>query len=161
MSVYQFRDTDYSGTEELDICGIDYENLIRTCAEYASTVSMRIISSENPCIQQLERFRLHETDPIEYVYGHYYARDDRRAVHEIRYYRLCPEAIEVLLSISDSIFKWISAWGYHNPEDLAFYREDGTVFFDSIVHEGVCNLYPRTGEEVQRIVQSEGWNKMA
>lgn len=40
----------------------------------------------------------------------------------------------------------------HNPEDMTIYRENGTVFFDSVVYAGVCRLYRRIGEKVRHIV---------
>ena len=160
MMMYQFYDTDSSGTKDWDIQGVDYQKLIHTCAQYTTIISMRVTYASNPYLHQMERFRLYETDGVEFAYKHYYSRDDEKAREEVWYYRLCPEVMETLLHISDSVFKWINAWGYQNPEDLVFYREDGTIFFDSIVHEGVCRLYPRDDEDVQHIVQTQGWNKV-
>ena len=46
-----------------------------------------------------------------------------------KFYRVCPELCDQLANITDSVYSWINAWGYHNPEDLYFYREDGSLFF--------------------------------
>ena len=152
MCYYRFFDTDPAGIEERDIEGKAYECLIHACEKHSSFISMRVTCDDNRYVQNLEKFRVFRTDGIKYVYSHYYSRDSQNAQEEVRYYYLNSEMIEILLSMSDSVFKWINGWGYRNPEDLAFYRADGTVFFNSIVHEGKCYLYPRDGEDVQSVV---------
>lgn len=76
-----------------------------------------------------------------------------------KFYRVCPELCDQLANITDSVYSWINAWGYHNPEDLYFYREDGSLFFEAIVHEGECTLYPREGEDISKLLTLGNWVK--
>ena len=46
MEKYIFRDTDDIGEADYEICGADFERLIRTCCRYASTFSV-IVMGEN------------------------------------------------------------------------------------------------------------------
>jgi len=70
---------------------------------------------------------------------------------------MCPELCELLLKITDSIFKWIDGWGFKNPEDPCFYRDDGSAFFTSVIHEGVVKLTPRENEDVSKIISNPLW----
>ncbi|MBE6625537.1 MAG: hypothetical protein E7622_07885 [Ruminococcaceae bacterium] len=61
------------------------------------------------------------------------------------------------MKITDSIFKWIDGWGFKNPEDPCFYRDDGSAFFTSVIHEGVVKLTPRENEDVSKIISNPLW----
>ena len=76
-----------------------------------------------------------------------------------RYYTVCAEMCE-LLKKENNIFSWF--WEEKTPfhfENLTFYRNDGTIFFESITHEGECYLYAKDTEDVSRIVSNEHWEK--
>lgn len=47
--------------------------------------------------------------------------------------------------------------GFKNPEDPVFYRDDGSVFFSSIIHDGKCFLFPTDSENISDIVSSDHW----
>ncbi|MGM9680039.1 MAG: hypothetical protein ACI3XR_00890 [Eubacteriales bacterium] len=64
---------------------------------------------------------------------------------------------ELLLSRVTDLFDWIRTDERENPEDLTFYREDGSVFFWSETHEGICVLCDRVQEKVSQIVSKKGW----
>jgi hypothetical protein len=69
--------------------------------------------------------------------------------HSARLYlfEASPEAIEVLCEGVDGLFGWL---GPDEPEDLAFYRRDGSVFLESIAHEKDARLY-LSQEEWERL----------
>ena len=162
MREYKFYDTDPMGLgwEEYDIVGNDYVDLIKTCCLYSKTLFLRISGERINGISELERFRISKGDNITFVPDHYYRmiKCDKYP-DEFRYYNICPELCDLLLHISNCIFHWIDGWGYHNPEDPTFYREDGSVFFTSVIHDGVCTLTPREDENVDHIVEKEHWIK--
>ena len=70
----------------------------------------------------------------------------------VKCYVVCDDLFNEMLEISDSLFKWIYGWGYTNPEDPTFYRDDDSVFFLSVIHDGECYLMPRVNEDVTAVV---------
>lgn len=158
MGEYKFYDTDPTGWEEYDIVGDDYTDLIKTCCQYCKTLSFRIVNARINYIDDLEAYRIAQDNNINFMSPAYWidGKPD-----EIRYYKICPELCKLLLQSVESIFQWryISQESYTNPEDPTFYREDGSVFFTSVIHDGVCTLTPRDDEYVDHIVKKEHWIK--
>ena len=74
------------------------------------------------------------------------------------YYRVCDKLCDILLKTTNHIFSWLNGWGYENPEDPTFYREDGSLFFTSTIHEGECTLFVRD-EDVSEILANKLWIK--
>ncbi len=160
MSMFVFYDTDCNGEEEYDIFGEEYRTLIKACCKYCNTLSLRITHPDTSFVNELEKFATNKTNENISVYQHYFGTDmDAQCLYEIRYYKICEELERTLLSISDSVFKWIYGWGQTNPEDPVFYRHDGSVFFYSIVHEGKCALIPQANENVEQIISNNHWLK--
>lgn len=163
MTEYNFYDTDPSGYEEYDIVGADYFDLLAVCFSYCDTLSLLFdLRDVNSALlfQDLENYRLPVTENIKHLYDHYGAFDgDKRINYEIRHYRLSNEVKEKIIGVTDGIFKWIYGWGYSNPMDPAFLRKDGSVFFQSLIHEGVCSLFPQDKEKVDHIICGKMWNK--
>ena len=164
MKQYNFYDTDPLGYEEYDILGEDYFKLLAVCFSYCDTLSLlfdlRDVKSAL-LFQDLEEYRLPVTEDIKRLYAHYGVFDgDVLGNYEIRHYRLSNEVKEKIIGVTDSIFKWIYGWGCSNPEDPAFFRKDGSVFFQSLIHEGVCSLFPQDEEKVDHIICGKKWNEV-
>lgn len=140
-----------------DISGNDLIELLDTCCQYCTTLSLRITGSEIIYAEGLEKFRIPKDDKITFVYEQYYPGMAAEEQPHVRYYRLCPELCDLLYKMADSIFEWINGFGFNNPEDPVFYRADGSLFFYSEIHEGECLLFPREGENVSRILSKEHW----
>lgn len=163
MDSYVFYD-EYDN-EEFDIAGEDYVNLLKTCFKYCSSFSFVIRGHNREVIKEnlsheFENFRIPVDENVIKAYLHYYSLSrPSRVDDEVFCYKTCPETFKHIMDVTDSIFKWIDAWGYINPEDLAFFREDGSIFFNSTVHEGECYLYPRPEEDVRDILSIEKWFK--
>lgn len=155
MDKYVFRDTDITGFEEYDIVGDDYKTLIDTCCKYCTVMSLYITDSKLNHLDELEKFRIPKNENIKFIYEHYGGNPAYWA--SVKYYRVCPELKELLLKISDSIFKWLNGWGYKNPDDPTFYRKDGSVFFTSTIHDGECILMPKENEDVTGILSNKNW----
>ncbi len=159
---YIFYDTDATGQQELDIDGDAYHDLLSTCFNYCSTFSMlvnREISNDSR-LKALEKYRLPVTENVKAAYLHYDYCENLNCANdgvEIRHYELTPETRAAIPQFCNSIFKWINAWGHTNPEDPAFFREDGSVFFSSLIHEGECTIYPNANENISEIVLGNHW----
>ena len=162
MLKYEFYDYDWDGKNEysFDITGEDYKNLIDVCCKYSSVVSF-IFFKRNKNInlsQELEPYRITCPDSITHTFDHYkyynLVKND-----EIRYYRVCAEVQCILVHYAESIFEWIQGWDFNNPEDPTFYRNDGSVFFTSTIHEGELSLTPRENENVSNIISLDGWSQ--
>lgn len=162
MNIFIFYDTDCNGEEEYDVFGEEYRTLIKVCCKYCDTLSLRITHFDTSFVNELEKFAIKKSNENITVYQHYYGTNiESQSLSEIRFYKISKELEELLLSISDSIFKWIYGWGYTNPEDPVFYRRDGSVFFYSIVHEGKCVLMPQPNENIEPIVLNKYWKKQS
>ena len=152
MKKYVFYDTDIEGNEEYDIREEAYETLMRTCCQYSSTLSVGYWRSDLKVFQALQAFEIEKPQNI-LAEQAYYAPD-----RQMRYYKVCPELCDVLLKAAGGIFEWIDGWGFHNPEDPIFYRSDGTVFFTSVIHDGVCAIMPRDDEDVEQLLGAVAWH---
>lgn len=166
MTMYKFYDSDSTGKQEFDIVGLEYQDLLRTCFKYCSSFSVIIRLDNAEAIktcQTLEPYRIELTPSVQKVYEHYGSVPPKTQSiyinYEIRHYKLLSNSLKILNSIADSVFKWTCAWGYNNPDDLAFFRDDGSVFFSSIIHEGECTLMPRSNEDITTILNNENWKK--
>lgn len=147
--MYRFLDHDDDNCLELSIEGKDYAKLIETCFEYSAYFSFNI--------GFLRRNGIESNIPKPYkVYEQYrhLAICDDIAVIE------CSEAAkQYLLHNVNELFEWID-W-HKNPEDLTFYRHDGSIFFWSLIHEGVCCIVERDDEDVSGVVKNHGWVELS
>lgn len=150
--MYVFYDTDmYYGHEEYDIRGEAYKTLMRTCCQFSSVLSLKFMHPNIAAISKLHPFEIRKPDNIpenEALQNCYW---------DIRYYRACPALCDILISIADGIFEWLHGWGFKNPDDPIFYRSDGSVFFGSEIHEGVCVFNPKYGENVDDLLACVDW----
>lgn len=150
MTEYKFYDTDDYGKEEYDITDEHYLTLVDACFKYSSVFSFRVEEDDIALPDELEKYRVDVKSEYFEAYKHYF-------FSELRCYRVCDETKKLFLDITDSVFKWIYAWGYTNPEDPAFFRSDGSIFFWSVIHEGECFLLPRDDEDVSMVIAHGGW----
>ena len=162
---YQFYDTDESGWAEYDIKGEDYIELMKLCIKYSKTVCFRkfIHLEYNSRIpERLEKYRLPiNENTIKPYYGNYrhscFKKLTDEAKEQLYLLELSEEVIEWLLSATDDIWDWDRGADKLLPEDPVFFREDGSVFADSIIHEGEFNIFPIDGEDVSSVVSKEHW----
>jgi hypothetical protein len=155
---YRFCDTDETGWDEYDIEGADYRALIDACCQHCSIVSFDISPQYEDAeyLMQIQKYLIQRDDTYRVVtreFASYTIGSDKR------YYTVCAEVCN-LLKKEKSIFSWF--WEEKNPfhfENLTFYRNDGTVFFESITHEGECYLYAKETEDISQIVSNELWEK--
>ena len=156
----------YTRGKDIDICGKEFDILINRCFDYSSCFSLIYRPSNNkltfPVIigydntvdyNQYDKYIIKsgETHNWPGTYGTSYGGI-------IKYYKCCIQTLEMIYSISNSIFDF--EYGENNnPEDPCFYRSDGTVLFASQIHEGQCWLFPRENEDFTDILKAIPWNK--
>ena len=164
MSLYKFYNTDISGTRVFDIHGIRYKQLFQACFLYSSTVVMCVPVDTDIDMQHLAPFCRKLTPLIKARYAHYgdFTQEDtdRTNTYRLVRYLLTPEVKRFIRNRTDSIFKWTCTRGCENPEDLTFFRPDGTVFFSLRIREGVCTLSPEEGEDISLILKDPHWKEV-
>lgn len=160
--VYRFYDTDSQMQNEYDIQGEQYQKLLDVCFLYCQSVSFVVRTDHHHTDlfpNYMEKYKAPIPKDANMAYRHYgfagkYSVTEK---YEIRCYYLSEPVKEYLRHKVDSMFEWICGWGFLNPEDPAFFREDGSIFFYSTIHEGVCTLIPGKTEYVSNIIINEGW----
>ena len=144
--MYYFRDFDDS-IGDIQIAGAEYSSLIKLCCLHSEYGSMTFTSQE-----QVRCFSSYLCiDNIELINSAKGRRKYRG------FFRCSPETERFLLTHVNEFFQWVDFDGYCNPEDLTFYRKDGSVFFWSETHEGVCALLNRKEENVNSVISNIGW----
>lgn len=157
MSHYTYCDTNIFGdcNDECDISGEKYTELLKICFKYSSTFSF-IIFGENKykVLNGIpEALSPYEIEIEDYVVDNYRGYSRKITKH----YKVCPEIFDIVLGMNDSIFKWINNYCYSKPEDIAFFREDGSVFLSSSIHNGECSLFPRKDEDISSLLELDNW----
>lgn len=66
---------------------------------------------------------------------------------------------ELIFAVSDNLLEFVYWWGYNNPEDPAFYRQDGTVFFESTIHDGGFHLSVDKDEDISELLLNRNWKQ--
>ena len=145
--IYYFLDWDERTHQELNICGEEYDLLIDICFKYSKYFSFIFPYNED----------LLKSFPFNWVR-----------------LRSCPTLgpnADLLISgtstINKNFFKSIGALFDDSlfinskwlPEDLCFYREDRTLFFWSVTHEGICIINERQDEEISSLCAKQGWEQ--
>ena len=154
MRQYCFRDTDASGDAEYDIIADEYEVLLNICVTYCKYLTIRICCND---IVLPARMLAHQTELLPEMktkYAHYGDANGR-----IIAFRVYPEIVTDMIGVASSVFSWTSGWGLHNPDDPAFFREDGSAFFYSVVHEGKCVIEQKAGEDIGAIIHDRRWQE--
>lgn len=152
---YYSSDT-FTGEGDFDITGNHYQELLNLCFQYSAVMSFLIYDSNASYLKDLEKFKIKRPQNITGSFEEH--RETGESVQPYyQYYQVCEELKMLMFTISDSLFQFVHAWGYTNPEDPTFYRADGSVFFYSIVHEGECSFLPRDNEDISQILSMCHW----
>ena len=163
MALYKFYNANTAGTQLYDICGTRYRRLLKACFLYSASVAMWVRADTELDMQHIASFRRKVTPPIKAHYDYYddftQGDTDRTNTFRLVRYLLTPDVKRFILNRTDSIFKWTCALGSDNPEDLVFFRPDGTVFFALYSQEGVCTLNPIEGEDISPILMDPHWRE--
>lgn len=160
MKKYIFYDTDSTGHEQFDITGVQYFLLLQACFKYSFSFSIILSPDFSGDIEKWEKYRIPVSGKVRDIYPHYATESyGKSRAYEIRHYRLTPEMCDLIVRHTDSLFSWLCGWGFDNPDDPAFFREDGSVFFSSVIHEGECTLNLKDNEFLPDGLLDEKWIK--
>ena len=164
MKTYYFYDSDWNyggrGDVEYDIKGAEFRTLLEVCCRYSTHAAFAFCPlCDRKYREFLSPFEMPMPDavsPKDYPTSENNDEPFTKPSFN-RVYRTCPELVDALCAISDSIFTYLDGWGYCHPEDPTFYRADGSVFFSSTIHEGECRLTPHDNEDVSQIIANPLW----
>jgi len=158
--------------EEYELKGDAYKELLRICEKYCKAVSFQVWpfdewyegmkAMDTVLMDAMEKFQISDTDKYKSRVGFcsmWHPRFAPVAITQRKYYKVCPELIELLLRTTDDLFEWRRNSEFGRPEDPIFYRSDGSVFFSSVIHEGELKLTPREGEDITSLLQLSVWWK--
>lgn len=149
---YLFYATDYfTNLGEFDFSQEHYHALLRRCFQYCWCFSLEFNDEDTQFARELKDWQIENP-------GFSYQGEGQP--ENRRYYRACPASATFLMHIANSFFDFDYYRNNKYPDDIIFYRKDGTVFLDVIAHEGECNLYPLPGEEVDDVLAFGHWIKM-
>ena len=159
MKKYEYFNYNFYGDCNTDysFVGSDLKELFETCFKYCDSFVVRLVTrcTAEKLPSSLDKYRISISEEISDMYGEMIiiGSDEKQ---ELRRYKLSPEVKEFILSFTDDLFKWgRRGFEIQNPEDPAFFREDGSLFFYSSIHDDYCELYVRDGEDVSHIVDKK------
>lgn len=161
MPTYRFYDTDYDGIADYDITGEAYRILLNTCFKYAHTVALHVSPNYQKDLSCILPYQIPVTEAVHNQYSVYSLVDvqDHTILHPytIMHFVLSPEVKTYLYKQTDHLWGWTFWHKNNNPDDPCFFRKDESVFFSSVIHDGVCTLYPQENEDVSEILKDSRW----
>lgn len=148
MGFYSYFARDYFlNTGNYPLAGTHYKCLLQHCFCFSAYVSFSITDPNSEAALEIKRWKVKETDGF----------PAKKNINSESVYYACEEIYSVMLSWADDLFDLCTTKNHVFPEDPAFYRSDGSVFFDSIIHEGECSLYPRNSEDISKVLAHGHW----
>lgn len=160
MARYFFRDTDEVGDAEFDISGQEYLLLMERCFKYCKSVSFRAHPESKKEVALLD----HQLPITDYVLELYQSMGERGVQtssglipFEIKHYELAPAVKAYILTQSNNLWGWICDCDHQNPEDIAFFRADGSIFLYTSIHDGECFLISYDNEHISDILSIGNW----
>ena len=156
MKQLYFYDWDPYTDEEFDLCGVAYKALIDFCFLYSKTVSFMDFYS-NTIPSWLKKYEIDQPKEITVSYFDLGIGKKDQSELNLHFYRACPEIHKWMLESANGIFEWLNGRGFHNPENPIFYREDGSIVFCSVIHDGELFVQYRKDEDVLSMISSAPW----
>lgn len=148
MKQYTFFARDYySNSGNFSISGVHYSALLQHCFQYSYYFSLVVYNMSSPLVKSLEKCRVAEIPPFLENFSH----DHRRI-----FYFACEESYKIISSNSENLLN-DSIQQINSTEDPLFFREDGTLFFEAICHEGEYSLFLQAEENVDDVLKFGHW----
>ena len=149
---YRENIADAKSIVKCDISGEEFKQLIRICCKFSTVLSLNYYGKDAPMREKLKRFESLVGPPaISFVEYHNHGG-------KCIYYDVCEELCDIIIDSANSIFDdWIPNWQYYGPDNLTFYREDGTVFMNTVTHDNIVILRPRENEDISKIILNKYW----
>ena len=134
---------DFGDEADLDITGENYRMLINACFDYAPFFSSTIFEADIPELRPyIWRVQVEEDC---FKPGKHY---------KTVYYHCCQGSKDYLCQTPHSLFYWKGSW--LTPENLCFYRADGSILLRSIAHDQDCYVYLQ-GEDINKFLPIAPW----
>lgn len=140
------RDEEREFKEDVEIKGKNFELMLNVCFEYSKYVSFLVTETDFQKYSGLESFLVQEEKHMLSEMYDKYLRYSRTGI--VKFFYCSNEFKSFILSITKDLWSLIHGWGFENPEDPVFYRNDGSVFFSAVIHEGYGTFYPQRDEDV-------------
>ena len=149
---YYFKWTDNeTHTEEYDMSGQDYINLLDTCFKYSQFFFFHYNKFEIIIPEWLNDYTVPVSNiPAVQNYQYCYALNSMCII-------LNEKTIEWIRNVTDSMLSWVCTRNCKNPEDPVFLRDDLSLFFWSESHEGFFRIYVKDGEDINDILKTGLW----
>ena len=166
MKKYYFVDYYYDSKtgreEEYNIESDRYNELLQFCFKHSKYFSFTFFPDRINLPEWLLNIQLPKNHIcLEWWSKHRtaYVSKGVTTYNDIFLLELTPETKKWIEGVTDNIFSWMNRWEYKNPEDPVFYREDGSIMFFSVIHEGICELRLKEDEEsdARQIINSPLW----
>lgn len=146
---YHFYGYDFfTGRGIYDLEQEHYWALLQLCLKYCSYFS--VLLSEKSA-EKMQAFHAYSMKKPDFPY------QNESHMERRRFYLVCDESIRLLYRLSYNIFELYEIGNHAFPEDPVFYRADGSVFFDSVIHEWECHLFPRENENIEPVLRFGHW----
>ncbi len=168
---------------EYELKGEAYREFLRFCFRYCKTMTLlfwdiidgitdqklidKISFKKNDVLEEkIKEFEIEPPKDIQCNFSHYKVSVsvgdqplDRIYVAEtsVKHYKLCPALFELMTTVADDIFSWADENVCGRFEDPCFFREDGSCFCFSIIHEGVLYLYLNENEDPSELFKMSKW----
>lgn len=154
--MYKFYDSDEQGNE-VPFEGKDFENFLDMCFQYSDYFSF-MYDSDPACLKTAADdffIRAFSSSGITRVVQvpNFLNNNENEIIYQCRlvpnvqllFFKCCNASKKMILDFSRDLWAFCSCNG-SMPEDLTFYRKDGTTFFASLIHEGESFLFPKDTE---------------
>ena len=156
---YYFYDTDLMGQDDYDIRGESYRELIDVCCRFSTSFSLALWDKNSPVALALKEYEIKERETLHPYYRFWSKQKNGWSAYVVCYYRVCEETCQILKDITESVFDWCQRKEVPGGEDPSFYREDGSIFFSSEIHDGFLHLAPLESESPFDRISPEHWTK--
>lgn len=148
--IYYFLDYDPKTYMEFDISGVEYKKLIDECFKYCDHFTLLFKNKNAPYTIEPYKIEVRKPDDICGFYTSEY--------FERRFFKCTDETKLFMLNLTKNLFDLVNDdMEKYIPEDPIFYRKDGTAFFWSMTHEGVCVLSATGTEDISSVISAKGW----
>ena len=132
---------------EQNIEGKDYEIFLKECFEKSSFVSLRFHEKNNAIKKELEQFPGVLSPSLAM-----FTEAGKRSSGYYVYCNTCPKVLEIIAKKTSKVFNTYN--GENLPDDIAFYRENGTPFL--FTYDDVIVLKP-LDEDVSTLTSIGRW----
>ena len=160
MAFYVFDETPKEinkKDETYDISGSYYREFIETCCRYSAYFSFR---------RYQYKTLLWEPEPKAFPSDKdlcFISRLFDSGIDLLYVFKCNERTKNFLQTYTKGLQYWYNMEGVYGnlnmPEDLSFYREDGSCLFYSQTHEGDIKLFLRDDEDFSNIIVQPGWRK--